>query len=236
MKVLPAWVYIFCLVFKEFHALGGVDSSDCTVTQFLKCGFAVWLFCVLANAMKCFRLLVVSLLLPYALSAADRSLKIDKARSYVDVDVDATINFTGRLEDYQTSFSVDAAGKIKTATLAFKFADLKTGKTDRDAKMIQWLGGGLPDGKFEAGIIVVAPDGQGQVTGKLTFHGVTTRVEFPVNVARNEGTYVITGEATIDYREWELKIIKIAFIAKVNPLVKIRFKFTGTLPAVPEEK
>ena len=187
--------------------------------------------------MKFFRLLVALILLPLALSAADRSLKIDKTRSYVDVDVKVTAeSFTGRLENYDTTFSVDPAGKIKTAALAFKFTDLKTGKTDRDAKMIEWLGGGAPEGKFEVGILAVAPDGQGQVTGKLTFHGQTERVEFPVNVTQSDGTYVITGEATIDYRQWALKVIRMALVMKVDPIVKIRFKFTGTLPAVPAEQ
>ena len=186
--------------------------------------------------MKCYRLLVALVFLPLALSAADRSLKIDKARSYVDVDVHTTVNFTGRLENYDTTFSVDAGGKIKTAILNFNFSDLKTGKTDRDAKMIEWLGGGMPEGKFELGIIALAPDGQGQVTGKLTFHGESQRVEFPVNVTQADGTYTITGEATIDYRDWSLKVIKMAFVLKVDPQVKIRFKFTGTIPVVPAEQ
>lgn len=186
--------------------------------------------------MKCFRLLVALFFLPLVLSAADRALKIDKTRSYVDVDVDATVNFTARLENYDTTFSVDAGGKIKTASLAFKFSDLKTGKTERDAKMLSWLGGGEPAGKFEVGILALAPDGQGQVTGKLTMHGETQRVEFPVIVTQADGTYTVTGEATIDYRDWKLKVIKTALLLKVDPQVKIRFKFTGTLPAVPEEK
>jgi polyisoprenoid-binding protein YceI len=186
--------------------------------------------------MKCLRLLVALVLLPLVSSAADRLLKIDQARSYVDVDVKATAgSFTGRLENYDTSFSVDAAGKIKTAVLAFKFMDLKTGKPDRDAKMIEWLGGGDPDGKFEVGILALAPDGQGQVTGKLNMHGQSQRVEFPVNVTQADGTYTVTGEASIDYQDWNLKIIKLAHLLKVKPLVTIRFKFTGTLPAPPAE-
>lgn len=185
--------------------------------------------------MKCLRLLVVLFLLPLALTAADRALKVDKSRSYVDIDVDATIDFTARLENYDTSFTVDDTGKIKSAVLTFKFTDLKTGKTDRDAKMIEWLGGGVPEGKFELGILALAPDGQGQVTGKLTFHGQSSRVEFPVIVNQDDGTYTITGEATLDYREWDLKVIKMAFVFKVDPLVKIRFKFTGALPAAPSE-
>jgi len=181
-------------------------------------------------------MLFALVLLPLALSAADRALKIDKTRSYVDVDVKATAgSFTGRLENYDTEFRVDANGKIKTATLAFKFSDLKTGKTDRDAKMIEWLGGGIPEGKFEVGILAIAPDGQGQVTGKLTMHGLSERVEFPVNVTQADGTYVVIGEATIDSQQWALKIIRLALVMKVDPLVKVRFKFTGTLSAAAAE-
>ena len=181
-------------------------------------------------------MLFALVLLPLALSAADRALKIDKTRSYVDVDVKATAgSFTGRLENYDTEFRVDANGKIKTATLAFKFNDLKTGKTDRDAKMIEWLGGGIPEGKFEVGILAIAPDGQGQVTGKLTMHGLSERVEFPVNVTQADGTYVVIGEATIDSQQWALKIIRLALVMKVDPLVKVRFKFTGTLSAAAAE-
>ena len=181
-------------------------------------------------------MLFALVLLPLALSAADRALKIDKTRSYVDVDVKATAgSFTGRLENYDTEFRVDANGKIKTATLAFKFTDLKTGKTDRDAKMIEWLGGGIPEGKFEVGILAIAPDGQGQVTGKLTMHGLSERVEFPVNVTQTDGTYVVIGEATIDSQQWALKIIRLALVMKVDPLVKVRFKFTGTLSAAAAE-
>ena len=160
-------------------------------------------------------------------------MKIDPARSYVDVDVKATVDsFTGRLEKYDAVFNLDDAGKIKSASLSFGFADLRTGKPDRDTKMIDWLGGGSPEGKFEAGIVAIAPDGQGQVTGKFTFHGLSRRMEFPVHVAKDEGTYTITGEGTLDYREWELKVIRTMGVLKVDPVVRIKFKFTGTLPPV----
>jgi hypothetical protein len=52
-------------------------------------------------------------------------------------------------------------------------------------------------------------------------------VEFPVNVSKAADTYTVTGEATIDTRNWKLKVIKMAFVLKVDPLVTIRFKFTG---------
>ena len=168
------------------------------------------------------------LLLPLALTAADRSLKVDRARSYVDVDVKATVDsFTARLEAYDLQAVADERDRIKTATLAFKFADLKTGKAERDAGMLEWLGGNDPAGRFELGILALTPSGQGQVSGNLTFHGQTALVEFPVNVARAGGDFIITGEATIDYRRWGLKKFRKLGVLTVDPFVKVRFKFTG---------
>jgi len=175
------------------------------------------------------RLIAIALLLPLAAFGADRPLKIDKAKTFVDVDVKSTVDsFTGHLDAYDAKVTVDDSGKIKGATFAFKFTDLKTGKPDRDAHMIAWLGGGAPEGRFELGNLALTPDGQGQVSGRLTFHGVTERVEFPINVTMADGAYTVTGETTIDYRTWNLKVIRIALMLKVDPEVKVRFKLTGT--------
>lgn len=181
--------------------------------------------------MRSIRTLVLLLLLPLALAAADRSLKVDRARSYVDVDVKATVDsFTARLEAYELQAVVDDRDRIKSAVLTFKFADLRTGKSERDAGMIEWLGGGEPAGRFELGILALTPSGQGQANGSLTFHGQTGIVEFPVNVVQADGVAVISGTAAIDYRNWGLKKYRKLGVLTVDPEVKIRFKFT----AVPE--
>ena len=173
-------------------------------------------------------ILALLLLLPLALTAADRSLKVDRARSYVDVDVKATVDsFTARLEAYDLRATVDERGRVKTAALTFRFADLKTGKPERDTGMLEWLGGNDPAGRFELGILALTPSGQGQANGNLTFHGRTALVEFPVNVVSADGATVITGTATIDYRNWGLKKYRKLGVLTVDPEVKIRFKFTG---------
>jgi polyisoprenoid-binding protein YceI len=178
--------------------------------------------------MKALRRLASLLLLPCVLLAAERPLKIDRSRSFVDVDVDATKNFTAHLDAYDAKVGVDDAGKIKGAVFTFKFTDLKTGNDSRDASMVKWLGGGTPEGRFELGNLALTPDGQGQASGRLIFHGVTERIEFPVDVVKADGAYTITGETTIDYRDWNLKIIRMALVFTVSPEVKIRFKLTGT--------
>ena len=178
------------------------------------------------------RLAPLLLLLPLALTAAEHALKVDRSRSFVDVDVDATKNFTAHLDRYDVKLTVDDNGKIKGAVFTFKFADLKSGNESRDADMIKWLGGGAPEGRFELGNLAVTPDGQGQASGRLSFHDAIDRVEFPINLTRDGGDYIVTGTTTIDYRNWNLKIIRKALLFTVAPEVKIRFKVTATL--VPE--
>jgi polyisoprenoid-binding protein YceI len=184
--------------------------------------------------MKSVRYLLALFLLPLALSAADRLLKADPAKSYVDVDVKVTIgDFTAHLDRYDLQATIDAKNKFKSGVLTFKFADLKTGKPDRDQAMLEWLGGNDPAGKFEIGIIALTPDGQGRVTGNLAFHGTSSLVEFPIDVARDGNDYTITGEATVDYRHWGLKKIRKAGLITVDPEVKVRFKFAGTAVEAP---
>ncbi|MBI2497300.1 MAG: YceI family protein [Opitutae bacterium] len=183
------------------------------------------------NAASRFALL---LLLPLTALAADRPMKIDRSRSFVDVDVDATKNFTAHLDRYDVKLTVDAAGKIKSAVFTFSFRDLKTGHDGRDADMIKWLGGGEPTGRFELGNLAMTPDGQGQASGRLTFHDATERVEFPVNLTKADGDYTIIGGTTIDYRNWNLKVIRKALLFTVSPQVGIRFKFTATVMPEPE--
>lgn len=177
--------------------------------------------------MKALRLLPLLLLLPAFLFAAERPLKVDRRASFIEVDVDATKNFTARLDAYDARILVDDAGKIKSAVFTFKFADLKSGNNDRDADMIKWLGGGSPEGRFELGNLAVTPNGHGQASGRMTFHGVTERIEFPVVITRSGNTYTITGETTLDYRQWKLKVIRKAMLFSVAPNVKVRFKLSG---------
>jgi polyisoprenoid-binding protein YceI len=180
--------------------------------------------------------LLVAVSLALALRAADQPLKIDREKSFVDVDVKATMDsFTGRLEKYQADLAADEAGKVKTAKFAFRFADLKTGKADRDAKMLEWLGSADAAGEFELGLLALAPNGLGQVTGKLTFHGQTHRVEFPIEITRTGRAYTIKGEVTLDHRTWGLKVIRTMGVLKVDPKVKVRFQLAGELPEPKEE-
>lgn len=169
-------------------------------------------------------------------TATAEPLKVDRSRSFIDVDVKATVgSFTGRLERYTATLEPDASGRIKSARLLFRFADLKTGDAERDAHMIEWLGGGDPTGEYELGVLALAPDGQGQTSGRLTVLGHTRRVEFSVLVTRTDDTITVTGETTIDVRQWGLKPLRHRIVIKVDPEVRVRFRLTAQLPPPPEE-
>lgn len=194
--------------------------------------------------MKSLRWLLVLVVLSTALvrvfaadaPAAERALKVERSKSYIDVDVQATMHsFVAHLDRYELAVPVDSSGKIKDALLKFKFADLKTGNPERDAEMIKWLGGGEPEGSFDLGLLALAPDGQGQASGKLTFHGQSQLVEFPVLVKVQDGVYTVTGKTTIDYRNWGLKKFRKFGLATVDPDVTIRFQFVGALPVAASE-
>ena len=114
--------------------------------------------------MRSIRFFALLLLLPLALAAVDRPLKVDRSRSYVDVDVKATADsFTARLENYELHTVVDDKERVKSAVLTFRFADLKTGKAERNAGMLDWLGGDEPAGRFELGILALTPLGRDYV-------------------------------------------------------------------------
>jgi polyisoprenoid-binding protein YceI len=187
--------------------------------------------------MKVFRLLSCIMFLPLAALAAERPLKVDRERSFVDVDVSVTVgSFTAHLDAYEARVAVDDSGKVKSGVFTFKFADLKTGNPDRDEAMIKWLGGGAPEARYEMGNLAMTPDGQGQVSGRLTMHGSVQLVEFPVMITRADGVYTITAETTLDYRNWDLKVLRKEMLFKVDPEVKVRLKFVGVPGPVEEPR
>lgn len=168
--------------------------------------------------------LVLLLVLPVALPATG-ALRVDPARSFVNVDVKATVgSFTARLEAYDAQIGLDERGRIRTATFAFRFVHLKTGDAKRDAEMLAWLGGDDPAASFQLGALAVAPDGQGHATGRLLLNGQVHLVEMPVNITQLDGEWTITGAATLRYTDWGLKVIRRIGLLKVDPELRVRFK------------
>ncbi len=161
--------------------------------------------------------------------AAESPLKIDAGQSRVEVVVKATVDsFTGKLEAYDAAIGVDpAAGEIRSARFAFRFADVKTGKDDRDEQMHSWQDTAHhPDGEFVLASLTRV-DGALLATGTLRFHDRAQEIRFPVSVSHERGLFAIDGDAVIDTRDFGLPIIKKFLVLKVDPEVRVRFHLQG---------
>ncbi len=177
--------------------------------------------------LRSFALLALAFTLSSAARAADlQALSIDPAHSRIDVAVRATVDsFVGNLTAYKASLEIDpSSGQIRQAGLKFAFADLKTGKTDRDAKMLSWEDSAkFPDAAFVLTGLKAASDGSYDATGTFTMHGVTRRISFPVSVTTDRKTYAVDGSVKLDTRDYGLPVIRVMMFLKVDPAVVVRF-------------
>jgi len=158
------------------------------------------------------------------------TFSVDKSNSSVSIDVKATgDSFVGKLNDYDAVIQGNKETKKPTkVTFAWKFTDLKTGKDKRDQKMISWLEN-KTKGSFVLDSFTKRTDGRTWAKGKMTIHGVAQTVEFPVKVISKGNKMSIRGTATIDTRKFNLPIIKMIGLFKVDPLVKVSFSLRGKL-------
>ncbi len=164
-------------------------------------------------------------------SAADVALAVDKAQSRVEIVVKATVDsFTGTLADYQPVIRVNHdTGEVVSAEVGFAFAEVKTGKPDRDEQMHTWQETPkFPTGGFKLVSLTPTADGRFTATGTLTFHGVTRELAFPVTITTDRRLFAFDGEAVIDTRTYDLPVIRKFGLLKVDPIVKVRFHLQGS--------
>jgi len=173
------------------------------------------------------KLLLGTLLLIPMLAPAG-TLKVDQAKSRIQVDAKATGHeFTGTLSNFTAKISGDDPGLTPTAvSLTWKFSDLKTDEDKRDKEMIKWLGGGAPEGSFTF-TKTWTDKGQTHAMGELKIHGITKTISFPYS-AKKEGDWVtIDGTASLDYQDFGLPIIRAMAVMTVNPKLTVRFHLVG---------
>jgi len=164
--------------------------------------------------------------------AAERTLAVDKAHSRVEVAVKATVDsFVATLSDFDAAVAVDPeAGRITSAVFSFRFADVLTGKKDRDHEMLVWEDAEhFPDARFELTALDPAPAGGYVARGRLRLHGIDQRLEFPVTVTSDGLRYSIDGSVKLDTRDFGLEVIRKLLVLKVDPQVQVRFHLQGSL-------
>lgn len=164
-------------------------------------------------------------------AGAERSLTIDRAESHIDVVVKATMDsFVGRLAEYEPAVIVGDDGQVARARLAFHFRDVLTGKPKRDTQMHEWQHTSeFPDGEFVL-VRIERGERESAAVGRLSFHGVTRELRFPVTIQHEGGLYTIDGDASVDTREFGLPVIRMLGVLKVDPVVHVKFHLQGRLP------
>lgn len=176
--------------------------------------------------------LALILTISSAARAADLlPLSVDPAQSRIDVAVHATVDsFVGTLSHYKAAIAINPAdGRIGSASLSFAFSDLKTGKSDRDAKMLSWeQGARYPDASFVLGSLSQTSGDEYRAIGTFTMHGVSRQITFPVSVTTDHKTYAVDGTVRLDTREYGLPIIRVALFLKVDPVVVVHFHLQAT--------
>ena len=158
------------------------------------------------------------------------TFSVDKGKSSVLIDVKATgDSFTGKLNTYKITIQGDKdSQKPSKVAMNWNFVNLKTGKSKRDSKMISWLEK-KTNGSFVLTSFTKRTDGRMWAKGKMTMHGVTRDIEFPAKVIAKNGRMTVRGTAVVDTRKFKLPVIKMIGLFKVDPIVKIRFTFRGSL-------
>lgn len=161
--------------------------------------------------------------------AAERPLPIDAAQSRIDIAVKVTADsFVGRLNAFEPAITIDDEGKVVGARFAFHFRDVATGKEKRDAAMHKWQQTDtFPDGLFVLTSLEPSQGVNATAFGRLTLHGVTRDLRFPISISRDGPRYAIDGDAPVDTREFGLPIIRMMAVLKVDPVVHVRFHLQG---------
>ncbi len=172
--------------------------------------------------------LIASALLAGVFNTSAATLEVDKTKSKIGFDAKATGHvFAGSLKDYKISATGDEATRKPTSLeLSWNFDDLDTANDDRDAQMLKWLGGGTQMGSFKF-TNVTTKNGADWVEGSLTIHGITKTIQFPITLKVDGDVVTTSGKVTINYKDFDLPIIRSMLVMTVDPELTISFTLVG---------
>lgn len=180
-------------------------------------------------------LVFAAVLLGGARPALAARLACDPAQSRLEIMVKATVDsFTGRLAHFEPTVTFGPDGHVAAARISFHFTDVLTGKERRDKAMHEWQQTDrFPDGEFVLDALAPEAGGGWLARGRLTLHGQTHPLSFPVTIVTQGPVCAIDGEAVIDTRDFDLPIIRLMGLLKVDPLVRVRFHLQGKKEETP---
>jgi polyisoprenoid-binding protein YceI len=171
------------------------------------------------------------LALPLATRAEGALFVLDRSESHVDIAVKATLgSFVAHLEDFNVAITLDPeSGKVETTVFHADLSAVKTGRTDRDHNMSEWLQTKeFPQVVFELREVDRGSKGALTALGQFQLHGQWHEIRFPVTVSVNRGLAVINGTVTLDTKDFGLPIIRF-LVLTVDPVVQVHFHLQGSL-------
>lgn len=180
------------------------------------------------------RFIGVLVFLSARIVAAPQPLQIDQAQSQIEVRVTATAHaFTARLKQFTSVVMVDSGdGFVTGAIMTFHLADVSTGIQARDKAMQQWEEiGRFPDGEFLLTSLVSAGGGHFIARGRVTLHGISRDVVFPVSITTDRKIYAVDGAVALDTRDFGLPRIRKLGVLRVHSKITVRFHLQGAVPA-----
>jgi polyisoprenoid-binding protein YceI len=165
--------------------------------------------------------------------AQAEKFSLDSQQSRIQVAVSATIDsFVAHLSKYQADIDCETNSELPDeADVSFDFKDLKTGNPSRDKAMLKWLDhSATPSCHFVLSDwkIVGATN---YAVGTIMIHGIKREIEMPVTVEHAGDRCDITGTADLNYRNFNLPIIRKMLLLTVDPNLHVSFHLVGTLTA-----
>jgi polyisoprenoid-binding protein YceI len=160
-------------------------------------------------------------------------LSVDSQQSKIEVAVSATVDsFVGHLENYKANIDYTPTSSVpEKASVTFDFKDLKTGNPSRDKEMLKWLDYSTkPSCNFTLSNWKTL-GATNYAEGSITIHGVKKTLDMPVAVGQTDTNYTITGTADLNYRDFDLPIIRKMLLLTVDPHLHVSFHLVGTIPA-----
>ncbi|MDQ8186763.1 YceI family protein [Pelagicoccus sp. SDUM812002] len=174
----------------------------------------------------------------FGLAENERSLEIDYDRSKIEIRSAAMglAPVAFEFEEFAAWVSLSPAErKLSDARFRFLYSDLTSGRESRDQRTWKWLEvDRFPDGGFE----LVRIESRGDVkvaVGTLLLHGVRREVEFVYSLEEDGAGSALLAEATIDYRDWDLPLLRVFFIP-IGPELTITIEARGVLESAPDEE
>lgn len=128
----------------------------------------------------------------------------------------------------------DGAAGLKSATVQMKFANVRTGDTDRDKDMLKRFEAAThPDITYTVKAFEKDKAGAVIAKGELTWHGVTKELNVPVTITRKGDDLEVDASFTVDHRDWGMKKVRSMLMLTVDPVLKFTVKLRGKLEAMP---